>query len=202
MPTWAWVIVVVIAAAIVAAIAWALYRKRQSEQLQERFGPEYERAVAERGARSEAETELREREKRREKLEIRPLERAARDRHLESWRRVQARFVDEPGPAVREADALVMEVMRERGYPMDDFDQRAADISVDHPDVVENYRAAHRISLANERDEASTEDLRQAMVHYRALFQELLEAGEDGGASGGPGASERDARRDATTRAA
>jgi hypothetical protein len=176
--TWVWVIVVVVAAAVLAVVGWTAYRKRRSERLEKRFGPEYERTLAERGARRDAEAELVEREKRREKLEIRPLEPVARDRYADSWRSVQSRFVDEPGPAVREADALVTAVMHERGYPMDNFEQRAADISVDYPDVVENYRAARRISLANERDEANTEDLRQAMVHYRALFEELLETRE------------------------
>jgi hypothetical protein len=125
--------------------------------------------------RRRAESELAERERRREYLEIVPLEPAARERYAEAWRDTQARFVDSPEQAIREADHLVTEVMRERGYPMEDFDQRAADVSVDHPNVTENYRAAHATSLANDQGEASTEDLRQAMVHYRALFVELLE---------------------------
>ena len=117
---------------------------------------------------------------RRDQFEIRDLEPAARDRYAERWRAAQRRFVDQPGPAVGEADALVMEVMRDRGYPVaDEFDQRAADISVDHPEVVEHYRAAHGISGRATAGEASTEDLRQAMVHFRELFVELL--GEDDG---------------------
>jgi hypothetical protein len=112
-------------------------------------------------------------------MEIVALEPAARQRYAEAWRDTQARFVDSPEQAIREADHLVTEVMRERGYPMEDFDQRAADVSVDHPNVVENYRAAHATSLANDQGRASTEDLRQAMVHYRALFVELLEQPEE-----------------------
>jgi hypothetical protein len=114
-------------------------------------------------------------------LNLRTLEPAARDRYMGSWRETQARFVDAPAEAVRSADGLVGQVMSERGYPMDNFDQRAADISVDHPDVVENYRAAHAISLANDHEQATTEDLRQAMVHYRSLFETLL--GTDDGAA-------------------
>jgi hypothetical protein len=126
------------------------------------------------GDRRGAESELEGRQKRRAQLDIRPLDPAARLRYAEQWRQVQERFVDSPSVAVGEADVLVIEVMRDRGYPMEDFETRVQDVSVDHPHVVENYRAAHRISQANERGEASTEDLRQAMVHCRTLFQELL----------------------------
>jgi hypothetical protein len=176
MPTWAWIIIIaVVAVVVLAAIAATLGRRRQSEHLQERFGPEYERSVADRGDQRAAERELTDRERKREKLDIVPLSADARSRYAESWRTVQARFVDDPSGAVVEADRLVTDVMRERGYPIDDFDQRAADISVDHPDVVENYRAAHEIYLTQEQGEAGTEDLRQAFVHYRALFEELLE---------------------------
>jgi hypothetical protein len=176
MPTWAWIIIIaVVAVVVLAAIAATLGRRRRSEHLQERFGPEYERSVADRGDQRAAERELADRERKREKLDIVPLSADARSRYAESWRTVQARFVDDPSGAVVEADRLVTDVMRERGYPIDDFDQRAADISVDHPDVVENYRAAHEIYLTQEQGEAGTEDLRQAFVHYRALFEELLE---------------------------
>lgn len=178
MPTWAVVLIIVAVVVLAAVVAWAVMSRRRTQHLEERFGPEYRRAVAERGDQRDAEAELRERERRREKLEIRPLEPGARERYLESWRAVQARFVDDPEGTIGEADALVTEVMRERGYPMEDFEQRTADISVDHPEVVENYRAAHRISLASARGQASTEDLRQATVHYRALFEELLESRE------------------------
>jgi hypothetical protein len=143
--------------------------------LQRRFGPEYERAVDQRDDRRQAEADLTARARRRSKLEITPLEPEARQRYGEAWRRVQADFVDRPVEAVREADRLVADVMRERGYPMEGFDQRAADVSVDHPQVVDNYRSAHEIAMASDRNEASTEDLRKAMVHYRSLFEELLE---------------------------
>jgi FtsZ-interacting cell division protein ZipA len=168
------IVAIVVIALIVAALVVA--RQRRSQQLQEGFGPEYERTVEERGGdRREAEAELRERARRRKEFDIRPLEPAARDRYAERWRAAQRRFVDQPGPAVGEADALVMEVMRDRGYPVaDEFEQRAADVSVDHPEVVEHYRAAHAISTRATAGEAGTEDLRQAMVHFRALFAELL----------------------------
>ena len=150
-------------------------RQRRSQQLQEGFGPEYGRALADHGDRREAESELRERRERHEQLEIRELEPEARERYSERWRGAQSTFVDQPMAAVGEADALVSEVMSERGYPVeDDFDRRAADISVEHPVVVENYRSAHEISRRAAGNEASTEDLRQAMIHFRALFKELL----------------------------
>lgn len=170
-----WVIVLIIAViVIVAVVAYLGAQKRRREALKGRFGPEYDRTVTEAGDRKEAERELKEREERRSKLNIRSLDPAERERYHSSWTQTQARFVDEPQSAVREADALVMLVMRDRGYPVDDFDQRSADISVDHPRVVENYRAAHGISMANDQGQATTEDLRQAMVHYRELFEELL----------------------------
>ena len=132
-----------------------------------------------RGGRREAEAELGSRVERRERLEIRPLSPEARERYMESWRHVQANFVDDPGGAVTSADQLVGSVMRERGYPMDDFERRAEDISVDHPQVVERYRSAHGIARKNAAGQATTEDLRQAIQHYRALFDDLLEPAED-----------------------
>jgi len=180
MPALAWILIIVAVVVIVAIVAWLLMAKRRTGRLQERFGPEYDRAVREGDGRRGAERELTEREKRREKLDIRPLSPEAGQRYAESWRDAQAHFVDHPSQAVGEADALVTDVMRERGYPMEDFTQRSADVSVDHPGVVDNYRAAHGISMANQHDQATTEDLRQAMVHYRALFDELL--GGDAGA--------------------
>jgi hypothetical protein len=171
MPAWIWVIIVVAVIAVIALVALSAARRRK---VQSRFGPEYGRAVEETGSSRRATSELRQREQRRKELNIVPLSPAARERHTEHWQMVQARFVDSPAGAVREADALVSSVMQERGYPMEDFDQRSADISVDYPHVVENYRAAHGISLANEQEQATTEDLRQAMVHYRSLFEELL----------------------------
>ena len=173
------VILAIVVIALIVAVLVLFMRQRQSQQLQEGFGPEYKRTVEERGGdRREAEAELKARRERREQFEVRPLDPAARDAYAERWRGVQGRFVDEPAPAVGEADHLVMEVMRDRGYPVaDEFEQRAADVSVDHPQVVEHYRAAHAISIRATGGEAKTEDLRQAMVHFRALFQDLLDEG-------------------------
>jgi hypothetical protein len=182
MPTWAWIIIVVAAAIVVAgAVAAYMARQNQTKRLQERFGPEYERAVSDRGDQRAAEKELAERQRKREQLDIVPLTPEARKNYTGEWQDVQTRFVDDPSSAVKDADRLVTDVMRDRGYPMDDFDQRAADISVDHPHVVENYRAAHEIYLQRQNGGAGTEDLRRAFVHYRALFDELLETRETAG---------------------
>jgi hypothetical protein len=177
MSPWIW-IGIAVAVIVVAAVALLAVRSRRSRRLQERFGPEYDRAVSDAPNRREAESVLAEREQRRQELEIRPLAPAARDRYAEEWLAVQSRFVDDPAGAVGEADGLVQRVMGERGYPMSDFDSQADLISVDHPVVVENYRAAHAIHESYGRGDAGTEDLRQAMVHYRALFEELLGTGE------------------------
>jgi hypothetical protein len=174
MPGWAWIVLGVVVVAILAAVGIALVRKQRTTRLRRTFGPEYERAVSEYGGQSKAESELESRRRRREELTIRPLEPAARERYVQQWRSLEARFLDDPGGALSHADALVLEVMEERGYPMDDFEQRSADISVDHAAVVQHYRAAHAISMANAHGRASTEDMRQAVIHYRALFEELL----------------------------
>lgn len=160
--------------AIVALVGFLLMRKRQSDQLRSKFGSEYDHAVKETGDRSRAEASLREREKRVEHLNIRPLTSEDAVRFRESWKHVQTRFVDDPKGAVTDADRLLGDVMSNRGYPMGDFDQRAADISVEHPRVVEHYRAGHEIALRHEQGKASTEDLRQAMIHYRTLFNDLV----------------------------
>jgi hypothetical protein len=172
-------IAIVVVGVLIAAgiVIWAYFRNR-SRKLQQRFGPEYERAIRETGGRRRAEEVLEKRERRVDRLQLRPLQPADQTRLAQEWRQVQARFVDDPKSAPTEADALVAEVMSVRGYPVVDFDQRAADISVDHPLVVENYRAAHAIALRHRRGEASTEDLRQAMVHYRTLFEDLMGARE------------------------
>ncbi len=173
-------IVLAVAVVLVAGVVVIAARRRRSAQLQERFGPEYDRAVEQRDDRREAESELAARAKRRDSLDVRPLEPDARERYATEWQEIQKRFVDEPQEAVREADQSISLVMADRGYPVDDFEQRASDVSVDHPHVVENYRAAHGISGRIDGDEgASTEDLRQAMVHYRALFEELLADGRE-----------------------
>lgn len=165
---------ILIAALVVAAIviAWIVVRKRRTAALQNRFGPEYQRALREKGDR--AESELLERQRRVEKFSIRELSAAERERFVTDWRVVQSRFVDDPKGAVRDADELVARLMQTRGYPMTNFEQRAADISVDHPRVVDNYRAAHEIAIRHERGQATTEDLRNAIIYYRSLFDELL----------------------------
>lgn len=170
-----WVAVVAVVV-IVAIAAYFLWQKRRTDQLKERFGPEYDRTVDEYGDRRKAEPELLARERRVKRFQITSLSDEERGRFADAWRSVQAHFVDDPGAAVAEADELVGRVMQARGYPVTDFEQQAADVSVDHPEVVSNYRAAHDIALQHGRGEADTEDLRQAMVHYRALFEELLEA--------------------------
>ena len=155
--------------------AWVFLRKRRTGKLRTKFGgAEYDRAVKEDGSRRHAEAELKERTERVESLNIRPLAAGDRARFVESWRRVQARFVDGPGGAVTEADQLLRDVMSTRGYPVSDFEQRAADISVDHPLVMANYRTAHAIAVRQTQGQANTEDLRQAMIHYRTLFEELV----------------------------
>jgi hypothetical protein len=173
-------IATVIVAILVVLVAVYADRRRRSKRLQDRFGPEYQRTVARTGDRRTAESSLAERERRRRELDIVELEPAARERYLTAWRSTQGKFVDDPAAATREADTLVATVMRERGYPVDEFEQRADDISVDHPKVAEDYRAAHAVSQANEQGLASTDDLRQAFVHYRSLFVELLGADGDG----------------------
>jgi FtsZ-interacting cell division protein ZipA len=168
------IVAVVIIAILIAAVWWYSMRQRSAKP-QEKFGPEYERTVAEKGDTRKAEDELTDRQKRVSKLEIRPLAADERRRFNDEWLAVQARFVDDPSAAVRDADTLVGRVMEARGYPVGDFEQRAADVSVDHPAVLEHYREAHAIALRNAQGQASTEDLRQAMVNYRSLFAELLE---------------------------
>jgi len=171
------IILGLVALVVVIALVALLTRRRKSAALRETFGPEYTHTVEQHGNVAKAEAELAERQKRVAKFEIHPLPEADRRVFAAAWRDSQARFVDNPGAAVTDAARLVKEVMEARGYPMGDFEQRAADVSVDHPRVVENYRSARAIAQANERGEATTENLREAMVHYRALFQELLEDG-------------------------
>jgi hypothetical protein len=175
-----WIIVAGVGVvALLALAAWVFFQKRkQSDRLQQRFGPEYDRTVGELGGRTKAESELKAREKRVEDLSITPLAPAEAARFSQAWNALQSRFIDNPTGVVVQADELVRELMLKRGYPMGDFERRAADISVDHPAVVENYRAAQAIAVRDERGQADTEELRKAVVHYRVLFDEMLETRE------------------------
>ena len=170
------IVIIVAAVAIVGAAAWYVaLQRRHTDQLRTRYGTEYSRTVSELGSERSAQRELDRRQERVEALEIRPLLLEQRTRFSQEWRNVQSLFVDDPGGAISRADGLVEEVMKVRGYPVSDFDQRAADLSVHHARVVENYRAARDVAEKHRRGAASTEELRRAMVHYRELFQDLLE---------------------------
>jgi hypothetical protein len=178
MDTPVMIVLVVAILALIGVAAWLYLQKRRSDGLRKSFGPEYDRAREEHSDQRSAERALEERKERVEQLRIRALSPDERDRFVERWRSAQAQFVDDPAGATRVADALIGEIMQARGYPVGDFEQRAADISVDHPRVVEHYRAAHAIALRTDRGQADTgdtEDLRKAFVHYRALFDDLLE---------------------------
>jgi type II secretory pathway pseudopilin PulG len=167
------IVLVVVAILVIGAIAVVIAQRRKAV-LRQRFGSEYERTVKEQGSERRAQTLLEQRAKRVDKFNIRPLSAAERDQYAERWRHVQSRFVDDPRGAVVDADETVSSLMGALGYPMADFEQRAADLSVDHAPVVDNYRAAHEIALLHRKGQASTEDLRQAMIYYRSLFEELL----------------------------
>lgn len=166
-------IIAAVAVVMIAVIVYSIQRRR-SERLRQHFGPEYDRAIAEGGNRRRAEAVLEERTERVKKFHIRPLTAEDKARFAEEWDRVQAHFVDAPAGAVAEADQLLGDIMATCGYPMGDFEQRAADISVDHPIVTQNYRAAHEIAMRQAKGQASTEDLRRAMIHYRSLFEDLV----------------------------
>jgi len=171
-PTQIAIIVAIIVLVVGAIIVFV--QRRRTEKLRTRFGPEYERSIAESGDRRRAEAQLEKRAERVEKYHLRPLAAEDRSRFTEQWDRVQAHFVDAPAGAVAEADQLLGDIMATCGYPMGDFEQRAADISVDHPVVVQNYRAAHDIAIRQAKGQATTEDLRRAMIHYRALFEDIV----------------------------
>ena len=193
--TWVLLAVVVVLLVIIGVL---VARQQRSRRLKDEFGPEYGRVVAQRGDQGAAEKELADRRQRVGKFEIRDLDPEVRERYLERWAAAQRYFVDKPAGAAGEADELVQQVMHDRGYPVDeDFEQRAADISVEHPAVVENYRAAHGISQRAGTGQANTEQLRQAMVHFRALFDDLLAPGDTGQADG-ESATERTRDRDRT----
>jgi hypothetical protein len=167
------VVVVVVLLAVIAIAAWTWQRRRTA--LRERFGPEYQRVVSEKDGSLAGERELRARERRHAELELRPLSAESRQRYTESWEEIQARFVDAPKQAVGEADELLTRLIAERGYPTGDYDEQVAQLSVDHARTLEYYRQAHEINLSNERGEATTEQLRQALVYYRSLFTDLVE---------------------------
>ena len=169
------IIVIVVVVVIVGVILGLVFsRRNRSTQLHEKFGPEYDHTVETMGSEKKAQAELNERQKHVETLDIRPLSVSEHDRYLADWTAVQSKFVDEPGQAIVDADRLIMEVMQIRGYPVSDFEQRAADISVKYPALVANYRGAREIANKNKLGQASTEELRQAMIYYRSLFEELL----------------------------
>ena len=178
MPVWSWFFIaaaVVIAFTLVLVLVLSVSHRKRTQRLKTRFGPEYERAVGDAGRRA-GEEDLVARERKRQELDIVALSPEAHAKYAEHWHAVQTAFIDDPSRAVGDADRLVTLVMRERGYPIDDFGQRAADISVDHPTVVEHYRAAHDLHLAQEQGDIGTEAQREAFVHYRALFEKLLES--------------------------
>jgi hypothetical protein len=178
MPGWLWAVIVVAALIIIGVVVASALRARRSRELQGRFGPEYDRVAADAPSKRQAEAELKARAQRHDELDLRPLDPRDRDRYRARWQDVQAKFVDDPDGAVQDADGLIQDVMRRRGYPVHDFDTRAADLSVDHSDVVENYRAGHAIAVARERGKAGTDELRRAIQHYRGLFDALVEQTE------------------------
>ncbi len=175
MSTWVWILIALVVVVVIASVAWAAARRRRTGRLREGFGAEYDRTVDRAGDRSVAEADLLERKRRHDEIELRPLGPAAKNAFVDQWRGTQASFVDDPTSAVGAADRLIQQAMRERGYPIEDFEDRAALVSVDHPLVVERYRRAHAVADANALGTASTEDLRQAIQDYRALFVEIVE---------------------------
>ena len=185
MATWLWIVIVIVVVLVALAAAMAA-RRRRTAALRERFGPEYDRAVGARENQRAAEADLRDRERERARLDIKPLSEAARERYAEEWQAIQQSFVDQPEEATTAGYDLVNRVMAERGYPTRDFEARADLVSVDHPDVVENYRVAHGIHERARQHQASTEDLREALLRYRSLFEELLRADDADARAAGP----------------
>jgi hypothetical protein len=177
MPTWLIIVIVVVAVAVLGAVIWLVTQEMQRKRLQQRFGPEYDRTVKESDNPRAAQRELAERERRHKELDIRPLSASARERYAREWAQVQENFVDRPSAAVAEADRLLVSLMAERGYPTEGYEQQVADLSVRHAKTLEHYRAAH--TTQQKRDGASTEDLRDAMVRYRTVFEDLLTDGAD-----------------------
>jgi hypothetical protein len=195
------VLITVIVLIVIAAIGYGIWFVTRRRALQNRFGPEYDRAVAERDSRHAAERELRERERRHAELELHDLDPQARARYTEQWEEIQARFLDDPGGAVRDADALVTRLIAERGYPTGDYEEHLANLSVEHARTIGHYRDAHEISQLADRGEATTEQLRQAVVHYRALFSDLLGVDATPGVPAGREAGHREAEHAAEHRA-
>jgi hypothetical protein len=183
MATWIWVVIAIVVVAVIALVAVGA-SKRRTAMLRDRFGPEYDRAVENRDDRRAAEADLRAREKQRAQFDVKPLPESTRLRFADEWRDVQEHFVDQPAQAATAADTLVTRVMEARGYPMKDFDAQAELVSVDHPDTVENYRIAHALRQRSETQQVSTEDLREALLRYRSLFDELLRPEGNGAADG------------------
>jgi hypothetical protein len=174
MSTGATIVIVVAAVVVLGLVAWIGWNQLRRQQLRRRFGPEYDRAIEDGQDRKAVERELLERQKRHEELDIRPLDPAVRDRYTQQWNQIQAQFVDDPHAAVAEADRLMAVVMRERGYPTEGYEQQAADLSVRHAAAVGHYRTAHDLISRNGNGRVSTEELREAMVHYRAVFEDLV----------------------------
>jgi len=172
------IIIVAVVLVVIGGLLGVIFsRRKRSERFHEHFGTEYDRTVEAMGDEKKAQAALDERQKHVEALDIRPLSADEGERYLADWKAVQSKFVDEPGQAIVDGDRLIMEVMQVRGYPVSDFEQRAADISVNYPALVSNYRAAREIAIKNEQHQADTEELRQAMIYYRSLFEELLKTG-------------------------
>lgn len=194
MPAWALIVIVLVVVAVAAMVTTATMRQRRTTALRDRFGPEYDRTLETRADQRAAESELRDRQRRRAKLDIKPLTKASRIRYVEEWRTVQEHFVDQPGEAVSQADTLLHQVMDERGYPMGDFAAQSDLISVDHPAVVENYRVAHDIRDRMDTGQLNTEELREALLRYRSLFDDMLQA--DQGDTAGTGATRADGPTD------
>jgi hypothetical protein len=174
MDTWIWIVIVAAVVVVLLLVAWGAWSRRRRHSLHDRFGTEYDRTVEGADSRRRAERDLREREAEHEELELQPLSEESRRRYEEEWNDLQAGFVDRPRRAVADADDLLTEVMRERGYPVDNFEAKSRLVSVDHPDVVENYRKGHAVYLKTVDGKATTEELRQAVVSYRALFEDLV----------------------------
>jgi hypothetical protein len=169
------IVILVLAVLVIAGLAWKLFQKQHTKKLRSQFGPEYDRTIEQYGTASKAERDLESRQKRMQRVNIRPLTPAERERFAERWHALQSRFVDDPSGTIRDADSLVVEIMAARGYPVVGFEGRADDLSVDHPLVVSHYRTAHEVATKHERGAATTEELRRAVVCYRELYEELLE---------------------------